>query len=506
MMARHAMIPRIGRGNTNNEDDMKHPCFALLLLSLISTVSFAQFTEDAVRYSSRGTGAGARPLAMGNAYIGVSDDFSASLWNPAGLAQMRRLELMGGISSYNLANKSSFFGTTSDASASATAMDNVGFVFPFPTVQGSLVVSFGYHRIADYALSTTFDGFNDRSSIIASLYDASAGYDIPYNVYLTNSAGYTAVQKNVQQTGTMKETGSLGAWTFAGAVDIEENISFGASLNVYSGVYDLTRNYMEADTRNLYVNTAANLPADSAYLRFNKFYYDSYVNAELTGSNLTVGLMYRTDFFRVGLVAKGPSSLRVEEKYSNEGESVFDATGSFASQPKTKHSYEVPNDSVAPNTYGIQTPWTLGVGASLFIIPEWLISLDLEQTDWTQMAWSDNPTLEKRNVKMQAGFRTAYTVRAGTELDIPGTELRLRSGFSYEQSPYKNDAASYDKTIVSGGFGYFLQRNVMVDGAVAFGNTETFRNQYNIPGLTDPSRTDEKRSATIVTVTLSYRF
>jgi tetratricopeptide (TPR) repeat protein len=39
-------------------------------------------------------GAGARSLAMGSAFVGVADDASATYWNPAGLSQITRKELM----------------------------------------------------------------------------------------------------------------------------------------------------------------------------------------------------------------------------------------------------------------------------------------------------------------------------------------------------------------------------------------------------------------------------
>jgi hypothetical protein len=485
---------------------MKRISSIIIVFSIVVFTAHAQFSEDALRYSSRGTGAGSRALGMGNAYIGVADDFSASIWNPAGLAQMRRLELMGGISSVGLTNDATFFSAAQKSSTSATNMDNVGFVFPFPTVQGSFVVAFGYHRIADYASSLSFDGFNDKSSIIPSLYDATASYDIPYNVYLTNTTGYTAVQKNVQQRGTIKETGSLGTWSFSGAVDIEENISIGLSLNVYSGVYDYTRNFIEEDSRNFYVNSAAGLRADSAYLRFNKFYYDSFVNSELSGSNITLGMMYRTDFFRAGLVFKGPTSLKVEEAYSNDGQSVFDNTGTWASLPNTTHSYAVPNDTVGPNEYGVQSPWTIGFGASVYLMPELLIALDVEQTDWTQIEWTDNPALEKTNVQLQSKFRSVVSYRIGAEFDVPYTELKVRGGYSVTPSPYKNDPSSFDQTMLTGGIGYFLQRNIMLDGAIAFGSQKSFRNQYAIPGITNASRTDESLSTTLVNFTVSYRF
>lgn len=40
-------------------------------------------------------GAGARSLAMGRAFLAVSDDASATYWNPAALVQLKRKELMG---------------------------------------------------------------------------------------------------------------------------------------------------------------------------------------------------------------------------------------------------------------------------------------------------------------------------------------------------------------------------------------------------------------------------
>ena len=39
-------------------------------------------------------GGSARSLALGNAVTGVADDVATSYWNPAGLAQLRTLELV----------------------------------------------------------------------------------------------------------------------------------------------------------------------------------------------------------------------------------------------------------------------------------------------------------------------------------------------------------------------------------------------------------------------------
>ncbi|MCH7756428.1 hypothetical protein IH970_15080, partial [candidate division KSB1 bacterium] len=43
-------------------------------------------------------GTGARAIAMGGAYTSVGGDFSASFWNPAALADIRRVEFYGSLS------------------------------------------------------------------------------------------------------------------------------------------------------------------------------------------------------------------------------------------------------------------------------------------------------------------------------------------------------------------------------------------------------------------------
>jgi long-subunit fatty acid transport protein len=474
----------------------------LLVTTLLSGSSFAQFSEDAVRYSGSGNGIGSRALGMGNAYIGVSDDYSATFWNPAGLAQMRRLEVMGGISNLGLTNDATFYSTKQNASTSATSLDNLGFVFPFPTVQGSLVFAFGYNRISNFANVSKFNGYNNQSSIISSLQtsptdDPTGEFDIPFNIFLADKSGFTTIKKNVNQSGEKKESGNLGQWSFSGAIDIEENISFGVSLNIYSGKYDYTRNFLESDNANIF-NAERPIPADSAYLRFNKFYYDSYLNAELSGSNITMGLMYRSDLFRLGIIGKAPTSIKVRETYTNEGQSVFDPGVWTDKNPASQYSY------TANNEYTVNSPWTFGVGGSVYVITPLLLAADIEYTDWTQIKWADNFELEKGNTNLQSGFRTTTSLRLGAEYDIPTTDIKVRGGYSLTPSPYKNDPSSFDQKMYTGGVGILLQRNVQLDGAVAFGSFKSYRNQYSFPPNT--SRTDESISTSLVNFTVSYRF
>ena len=77
---------------------------ALLLLGMIS----AGFAGDAAPYLRMG--AGARSIAMGKAFVAVSDDATSSVWNPAGLPSIEDLSFTLYTSKLSFDRKHSFIG------------------------------------------------------------------------------------------------------------------------------------------------------------------------------------------------------------------------------------------------------------------------------------------------------------------------------------------------------------------------------------------------------------
>jgi long-subunit fatty acid transport protein len=484
----------------------RHDVFAFfsifLLLVFQSLPAYAQYADDALRFSSIGFGVGSRAIGMGGAYIGVADDYSAVFWNPAGLAQMRRLEFTGGIVNSSYKNDASFIGVTTNGKSSGTALDNLGFVFPFPTVQGSLVFALGYNRVTDFTSALSFNGFNDKSSILPSLYDSELKYDIPFWVGLEDTVGQINVKKNVNQQGEVREGGSIGNWAFGGAIDVEKNLSFGLTINVMSGTYTYVRNFVEEDTKNNYSDPRLSVPIDDAYLKFKKFYYDSNVSSEITGVNAKFGMMYRfEDIARVGATIRTPSAIVVHETFTDEGTSVFDDGYVPTFQGKTYNHHL--NDSY--NDYGVQTPWVLGLGGSYSPIDGLLLAADVEYTDWTQIAWIDNADLQKENISLKKNFRPTMNLAVGGEYEIPGTDFRVRGGYAYKPSAFEGDPSSYNQKIMTAGAGVLLQNNVMFDVGAAVGSMKTFHNNYGSKAMS-LSRTNETISTTHIAFTVSYRF
>ena len=472
--------------------------FGLTMLN--ASLLRAQSAEDAYRFSSTGFGIGARAEGMGGAYIGVADDYSATFWNPAGLAQMRRLEFTGGIVNNNYSNSASFLGTSSSASNSSTGLDDLGLVFPVPTSRGSLVFAAGYNRVNSYATALSFNGFNRNSSIIPWLYEQDANFDIPFQTYLENSAGYTPIQKNVQQQGNVSESGSMGTWAFSGAVDLAKGFSFGVTINLLNGTYNYVRNYSESDVNNVYndptrfYDSSGYVLPDSLYREFNGFGYNSTLTTELNGVNALFGFMYTDgDVFRLGVTIKTPTAFTVHESYTNAGQSAFDDTTGYY------YSYDANND------YGITTPWVYGAGASYSPVRGLLLSGQIEYTDWTQIQWTDNASLQDENIALKQQFRSTLNYALGGEFEVPRTGLRLRAGYSFKPSPYAGDPSTFGLTTITAGAGILIQDDVMIDAAAMFGSFKTFHNNYGDESL-NLSRTDETVSTTNVDFTISYRF
>ncbi len=63
----------------------------LLIVVVLAGSSTAMANKDTGAFLR--IGAGARPLGMGGAFVAIADDASATYWNPAGLAQLDRIEI-----------------------------------------------------------------------------------------------------------------------------------------------------------------------------------------------------------------------------------------------------------------------------------------------------------------------------------------------------------------------------------------------------------------------------
>ena len=233
---------------------MKSRIVIPLIFLLTSLDAYAQFPEDALRLAQPGYGVSARSMSMGNAMTGLSEGFDATYFNPAGLAQSYQSEFVMGLNFLGYNNNATYLWIIKLIVELTNRFIKLRNSLSISDQKGSFVIALGYNRENDFNTALGFNAFNPNSSIIPSLYnnyvDPTSGvptYDIPFNVGLEDTAGRIVLNKNVQQSGTVYESGGLNNYLMAGAVDIAQDFSIGLTLDLIGGSYKYVRQFTETD-------------------------------------------------------------------------------------------------------------------------------------------------------------------------------------------------------------------------------------------------------------------
>lgn len=468
---------------------------SLILLLCFFNGSFAQNDVDVYRYSSSGFGVGARSLGMGTAYTAIANDYSAIYWNPAGLGQIEMSEFSLGLSHLSFNNTSEYFNNQKTYSNSGTNLNSLGLVYPFPTVRGSLVFGAGYFRSNDFTTGLGYSAFNPEKSMI----QVWAPDGTPYTLDITlaeelkladidTATGrfVSPITDKLLHGGTVLEGGGMNNWSIALASEPVKNLMMGLTLNIVTGSYNWTQTYTEKDVDNYY----------QAYpFDFNTLAINRWIEAELSGFYAKFGLLYNIDHrTRVGFTLKTPTWLTIKEKFGDDMKSTFDNGDWFTYKFKDLQ-----------NEYDIVTPLVVGGGIS-HIFGDFLVSADLEFTDWTQMEFRPVRDYLDNNQTIKDIFRATVNYRIGAEYEISQIGLRLRGGFALTPSPYKNDPTAYNKKLITGGLGYIFSDVVAIDLGYGYGFYDTFHTNTVDPDNIRVAVTDEQITTHNAIITMTYRF
>lgn len=465
----------------------------LFILLLFISNLFSQNFNDVLRLSFQPYKIGAKALGMGSAFIGISDDYTATSYNPAGLFQLRRMEFHGGLNYLSMNNKTTFFGNQSTFSNNTIKLSDLGFVFPFPVIRGSFVLAFGYNRNNIFNESYTFEGYNSgNTSMIQALLGKG---DVSYLLYLTDASGNnTPIEGKLLQSGSVLSSGSDANWTFSGAIEVAKNLSFGATIGIISGDFERNRDYSEEDINNYYDASVKTDPDDPRTADFQFFKLQETLKWELTGFSAKAGMMYRMqDFMRFGATIKFPSIYTVKELYLVDGYSEFGTGFSADINPPLESKLE----------YEIWTPFEFGIGFSVSKFGL-TISGDINLIDYTQMEMkglsASKISRVSRDIKQL--FRSVMDYALGAEYNILQTGVRLRAGYFTKVSPFKDDPKDFNRKYLTFGFGYITPEGFSLDFAVVRGTWKNIGDNYG----NGDSRTYQSLKSTDFVFTTSFRF
>lgn len=451
-------------------------CFFLaIVLGIPAFLGAQSITDplllDALRYQAPIRGAGPVAVSMGFATITSDQDPSAWFLNPASLGLHKNTIVDLGFRFRNGSVSSSFLGTDTDQPNTSSDIDHFFFIYPYPVLQGSFVLGFGYGQYSLFDLTASGEGFNPTSSYSESFY----GYN-PSARFATGTAAITELTRlvnqddyfyraqaaglyyiltdpadpaqyrirsaaigRVTQSYTALFDGSLYAWTVGASAEVAQGIFLGASIQVLGGFYLKDYEYSEQSDLDWYRQYPDSGRTQSSTL----YIFKSLTQSEKQDDDIS-GLAFRfggvaklTDEWRVGFAYALPTQLSVKssfewdifaewEKNGNPSELVTTGANQILSIPT---DYELSGPSILDGSVGFQSfPFSAEVGFT------W--------TDYSAMRYSntsDDEFFDDLNREIKLSLDQTLDYRAGIQYAVPEFQSLLRAGINSAGNPAGGD-------------------------------------------------------------------
>ena len=432
----------------------------LLILGLVSINLNAQNEIDALRYSTQNIFGTAKFNSMGGSFGSLGGDFSTLSYNPAGIAFYNNSEISFTPSLNMNETNTSLNGNNFTNNNFGANISNFGFIAKGinDNQQWKRVnIGFGWNQLANYNSIFHSQTLNSTSSLAETfLYQAEGTLINELNSFGASPAFWSDLidlQNNFVDTATgwyafdngnyvsnvnpySEKTqihhsiieGNMGEYVFSLGSSFEENIYFGATIGIPTIQYSETNTYSESN----FSDTSQNL---------NTFTYKDQLNAYGSGVNIKLGVIMRVgENTKIGGAVHSPSYISMEEEYST---GISTDWGNNESIEETS--------PLGYFTYEITTPWKVIASASTILNKQFLISAEIEKTDYSFSRFhSDYYQFTQENNLINDTYTTATNIRLGGEANFH--PLKLRAGYALYGSPFK-DREEFETENYSAGIG-----------------------------------------------------
>ncbi len=357
-----------------------------------------------------GPGVCVRPLTMGGAFVGLANDWSAVIWNPAGLTQ---LEGKG-------------FGFSLDyvpAEASdGNSVANPSIVMPGPQINMNSDQGDIFFQLPQYT-GPEPDSFNKK--------------DVESTVYLPTLAGYTQFRGFTIGGAIYVPMGYSSDWE-----DSKQGVTATYKVESYEKILAITA--AKKITSNLSMGCGINLLNWEAEKKATKITGTYTYNMEMKGDGRdfegVVGLLYvlPNEKCSLGFVYRSGSKVSIKG----------DAKTSYPFIAGLPPNWAVSKEAADFNLKQ-QVPTTYALGIAYRLKTDLVLTADLNRTDWSkqkkEVTYSQQGTFLK-NKNESLGWKDVNKIRLGAEWTV-NDAWKLRAGFFTDPSPVPDKAVSLTNLI-----------------------------------------------------------
>lgn len=420
--------------------------------------SFAQYSQDVIRFSTGQTGSTSRIKALGNAGTAVGGDLSSVSGNPAGLGFFTKSELSI-TPEYNGSKvKSTYFGQTTTDNKNSANVNNAAFVIYSPIskprgadkTKGWLSVNYGaaYNRTNNFYENIHYTGSNPNNNINnyyagqANSFGVNgglAGWAYGQNLIDLYGAANPTYQSNtvggVNQESFTSRTGGQSAVDFSLGANYSNKFYIGLGVSFTNLRYNSSSTFYEDGTASILETGGA----------INRAYSSAYSQDQVTrgtGFAARLGLIYKpVEALRLGATLTSPTFYNVDDTYSEGLATNITNNGSYSDGPA---NYTL--------NYNFRTPLKVAGGAALFIKQFGFITGDVEYVDYSTAHISSNADFNGNgdNAEIKSLYKSAVNVHAGAEARLSSMFL-LRGGYGVQGDFRKNNGS--DIKTASAGIG-----------------------------------------------------
>ncbi len=445
---------------------------SLFLCALMS----AQSINDVLKYGTENLQGTARFQGMGGAFGALGGDLSALNINPAGAAVFNNTLITFSGTYYNTDNEANYFGTQTNSSVNDININQIGGVFVFNNTNSNsdwkkFSLAFNYDLaqnfensylvtgrsnqgvdsyFLNFAEGTPFGnillqdgeliengyldigangGFSDQQAFLGYYGGVIDPIDNdPQTSEYTRNASYT----NVDQLFQRSSRGYNSKFTANIASEYKDKLYLGASLNFHS-VFNERVDLL----------TETGYDADSEIQRTT---FDNLLITQGSGFSFTLGAIAKlNDFVRLGGSYQSPTWYQLNDDLSQR------INSDLADEDIGFIDFNIVN---LFETYTIQTPSKLTGSMAVIFGKNGLLSFDYGYQDFSnaELRPQSDPSFQIVNNEITNQLGAVSTFRVGGEYRI--TQVSLRAGYRFEQSPYANTDTIGDLNSISGGIGY----------------------------------------------------